>query len=159
MEAARGRIGVLFVCTGNICRSPTAHAVFRHQVEQGGLAGRFRIDSAGTHGYHTGDPPDDRAVRAAQARGVSMADLRARKVESGDFDGFDYIFSMDSGHYKILAGLGGAAAEGRLFHFLPGGGDVPDPYYGQPADFDRVFAMVERACGRWLDAIRLKHGL
>ncbi len=145
------KIGVLFVCTGNICRSPTAEAVFRHKVRLAGLETRFLIDSAGTHGYHTGDPPDPRAIATALERGVDMRDLRARKVETQDFDRFNHIYAMDRGHYAMLDRLGGA---GPLSMFLEENADVPDPYYGGQKDFDRVFALVDAACDRLLAALQ-----
>lgn len=144
--------GVLFVCTGNICRSPTAEAVFRHQVEAAGMSSRFFTDSAGTHGYHIGDPPDPRSVSVAAARGVDMRDLRARKVQVSDFSRFHYIVAMDSGHYTVLERLkpatgGGALSLFRTFEAVDGPAlDVPDPYYGGQADFEQVYDLIEGGC-------------
>lgn len=148
------KIGVLFVCTGNICRSPTAEGVFRHKVRVAGLEPRFLIDSAGTHGYHIGDPPDHRAIATALGRGVDMRDLRARKVGSEDFEAFDYIYAMDAGHHGILSRFSG---RGALSLFMEGGEDVPDPYYGGQKDFDLVFDMVDQECERLLLFLRQKH--
>jgi len=146
-------IGVLFVCTGNICRSPTAEAVFRHHVAKAGLEHRFRIDSAGTHGYHIGDPPDHRAIATALAKGVDMRDLRARRFDAVDYNEFHYVLAMDASHHAFLGRLGG---KGVLGMFMAG--DVPDPYYGGQADFDLVYRLVDEGCGRWLSLIREKHG-
>ena len=145
-------ISVLFVCTGNICRSPTAEAVFRHKVREAGLERHFRIDSAGTHGYHIGDPPDPRSIATALAEGVDMRDLRARQVQKADFTQFDHIFAMDSGHYTHLERFGG---EGRLFMYLTGKGhiDLPDPYYGGQKDFDLVFRLVNEETERLLQRL------
>lgn len=155
MKTPIDQIGVLFVCTGNICRSPTAEAVFRHQVEAAGLGGRFLIDSAGTHGYHTGDPPDPRSVAAALARGVDMRDLRARKVENVDFSKFDHILAMDAGHHDILSRLGDVR---RLSMFLDGR-DVPDPYYGPLAGFGDIYGLIELGCRDLLQKLRIFHHL
>ncbi len=157
-------IGVLFVCTGNICRSPTAEAVFRHKARLAGLEPRFLIDSAGTHGYHIGEPPDSRSIATAMARGVDMRDLRARIVASGDFDQFDYVLAMDRGHRGLLLPWHVGASRGQLGLFLGfpdftgGGGDVPDPYYGAQKDFDDVYVMIERGCDTMLSWIRQQHG-
>ena len=152
-------LGILFVCTGNICRSPTAEAVFRHKVRQGGLEHHFRIDSAGTHGYHIGEPPDSRTVATALDRGVDMRDLRARKVRDDDFSQFDYIFAMDSGHHTILSRFAGA--DGRLGMYMsdPAYPDMPDPYYGGQKDFDLVYRLVEEETDRLLARLAAKHGL
>ncbi len=154
--ASGDKIGVLFVCTGNICRSPTAEAVFRHQVEKAGLADMFAIDSAGTHGYHVGDPPDHRSIAMAQQQGVDMTNLRARKVEPRDFEVFDYIYAMDSGHFRALKSFKGPA---DLSLFRSDGGDVPDPYYGALADFQVVYDMVFAGAGDILAQIIQKHSL
>jgi len=155
--------GILFVCTGNICRSPTAEAVFRHKVKALGLESHFRIDSAGTHGYHIGNPPDSRSIETAHRRGVPMDDLRARKVEREDFEEFDLILAMDGGHYEILSALAPAKSRAKLAYFLnhtgERGDDVPDPYYGLSSGFEGVFDMVDEACERILADWRAKNRL
>lgn len=139
--------GVLFVCTGNICRSPTAHGAFRDAVRAAGLEGRVRVDSAGTHGYHVGDPPDPRTVAAGRARGLILDDLRARKLVAADADRFDLILAMDAGHLSHIQRIipAGSRAQAALFlDFAPDAPlrEVPDPYYGGAADFERVLDLV-----------------
>jgi protein-tyrosine phosphatase len=143
---------ILFVCTGNICRSPTAHAVLSHLVRgEQGLPSIF-VDSAGTHGYHVGDPPDPRAVAVAAAAGVDMRGQRARRFDNGGFETFDLLVAMDSGHQRHLEAL----AKGNLKHlekivrftaFLGDrDGQVRDPYYGTMADFEAVYAQIDQGC-------------
>ena len=139
---------VLFVCMGNICRSPTAEAVVRDFARREAEALALELDSAGTHGFHAGDPPDERAIEAARRRGIDMSGLRARKVEAQDFERFDLVLAMDEVVYGRLAGLAphGLAERLRLFlDYAPelGRRDVPDPYYGGPAGFEEVLDLVE----------------
>lgn len=155
-----GVIKVLFVCTGNICRSPTAEGVFRHMVEAAGLSGAVETDSAGTHGYHIGEPPDPRSVAAAAARGFDLSALRARRVTRADFHSFDLILAMDRGHFEQLIAQRptDARAAVKLFldyHPTPGkmSGDVPDPYYGDRDGFEQVLDLVETASKALLDDI------
>ena len=140
---------VLFVCTGNICRSPTAHGVFQKMVQAAGLADRVRVDSAGTHDYHVGEPPDARAQAHARRRGYDLSVLRARQVSSVDFEAFDRILAMDRGHLKILrrqAPPGYAGLQLFMDYAPPSlGPDVPDPYYGGADGFERVLDMIEHA--------------
>ena len=141
---------VLFVCTGNICRSPTAEGVFRKAVADAGLGAQIEIDSAGTHGYHIGEAPDPRSVAAAARRGVDIAGLKARKVEKTDFNRFDLILALDKDHLHHLRALrrDEHKAEVRLlldFHGEARGRDVPDPYYGHDIDFELVLDLVEDA--------------
>jgi len=151
-------IKVLFVCTGNICRSPTAEGVLRHFIAAEGLTGMIEADSAGTHGYHVGEPPDPRTIEAAAARGFDLTPLRARKVVRADFERFDLILAMDRGHLAHLEALRpvGARAAVKLFlSYHPGESgeslaDVPDPYYGGPAGFEEVLDLVERTSRAFL---------
>lgn len=136
---------VLFVCTGNICRSPTAAGVFAALVRQAGLQDAIHVESAGTHDYHVGSPPDLRAQHHARQRGYDLSALRARQVRRRDFAEFDLIVAMDRGHLEILEDNCPEAHRGKLRMLIPGR-DVPDPYYGGPEGFDRVLDMVEAAC-------------
>jgi protein-tyrosine phosphatase len=156
------KVSVVFVCMGNICRSPTAEAVFRHYVESAGLSEHIMIDSAGTHDYHIGDPPDLRMQRAAQQRGYDLSALRGRQVESGDFRRFDYVLAMDKANLAILQRLAppDSATRAQLFltyarHYAER--EVPDPYYGGADGFERVLDMVEDAAQGLLQHIRQKH--
>ena len=148
---------------GNICRSPTAHAVFRKLVEEADLADRIEIDSAGTHAYHVGEAPDQRAQQTAARRGIRMHDLRARQVDLGDFYHYDLILAMDADNLANLMTMrpDDATAEVKLFlrEYAPEHGPVvPDPYYGGADGFERVFDMVEAASGRLLEDVRQRIG-
>jgi protein-tyrosine phosphatase len=156
------KVAVVFVCMGNICRSPTAEAVFRQYVERAGLAGQIVIDSAGTHDYHIGEPPDSRTQRAAQQRGFDMTRLRGRQVEAADFSRFDYVLAMDAANLAILLAPKESATQARLFldyahHHVER--EVPDPYYGGEDGFERVLDMVEDAAAGLLQHIRAHHFL
>jgi protein-tyrosine phosphatase len=158
------RVRVLFICMGNICRSPTAHGVFRKLVEDAGLVDFIEIDSAGTHAYHEGEPPDRRAQETAMRRGIALSDLRARRAQAADFDRFDYILAMDQDNYHNMSGLcpDGRGLERRLMLLMDFAPDmrlreVPDPYYGGAGGFETVFDMVEAAAQGLLDEIRRKH--
>ena len=156
------RVSVLFVCMGNICRSPTAHGVFRKLVQQSGLAERIAIDSAGTHAYHVGEAPDRRARATAERRGIDLSDLRARKTTPGDFLDFDYVLAMDQDNYFALLEICPKGMQHKLQLFMDYAPDmrtreVPDPYYGGPTGFERVFDLVEAAAQGLLDEIRAKH--
>lgn len=162
MLMMRNNISVVFVCMGNICRSPTAEAVFRHYVESAGLDGYILIDSAGTHDYHIGDAPDARAQRAAQQRGYDMSGLRGRQVEEGDFSRFDYVLAMDKANLAILRSLAPPASNAQVRLFLGyarhhADREVPDPYYGGEDGFERVLDMVEDAAEGLLQHIRQQH--
>lgn len=142
------KYGVLFVCTGNICRSSTAEGVFRHYVIKNGEEERFFYDSAGTHGYHVGEPPDSRATATALARGIEMHDLRARRFKKQDFDEFDLILAMDEGHYDILESMAPSNGNASLSLFMDYASgmdrsDVPDPYYGSQNDFEYALDLIE----------------
>ena len=153
------KVRVLFVCMGNICRSPTAHGVFRGLVERVGLGEVVEVDSAGTHGYHIGEAPDLRAQRAAEQRGINLSDLRARQAKTADFLHFDYVLAMDRDNLQILSSLCPAGQEKKLrllMDFAPDlrTQEVPDPYYGGISGFDRVFDLVEAAAEGLLADIR-----
>lgn len=144
------KISVLFCCMGNICRSPTAEAVFRARVEEAGLAQQILIDSVGTHDYHIGKQPDLRTQRAAKQRGYDMANLRGRQVEVADFTRFDYVLAMDNANMAILYRLCPQQQRDRLGMFLEYASrhkqrEVPDPYYGGEDGFEQVLDMVEDA--------------
>ncbi|MDR2195034.1 MAG: low molecular weight phosphotyrosine protein phosphatase [Gallionellaceae bacterium] len=150
---------ILFVCMGNICRSPTAEAVFRHYVEKAGLSQSIEIDSAGTHDYHIGKAPDARAQRAAARRGYDMSPLRARQVEAADFKRFDYVLAMDDDNLAILQRLRPRDATAHLGLFLDFAKrheerEVPDPYYGGEAGFERVLDLIEDASEGVLEGMR-----
>lgn len=141
---------ILFVCTGNICRSPTAEAVARQRIEAAGLADLIMVDSAGTHGYHVGEPPDPRTLLAASRRGYDLSSLRARQLESDDFQRFDLLLAMDRGHLEIMQRKAPPVYRNRLKLFLsyaPSSGyeDMPDPYYGGDAGFETVLDLCESA--------------
>jgi low molecular weight protein-tyrosine phosphatase len=152
------RTSILFVCLGNICRSPLAEGVFRHLVEERGLADRFHVDSAGTGDWHVGQPPDPRSTAVAAAHGVVLTGL-GRQVSAPDLDHFDHIVAMDRDNLHDLERLadahGGPAQLHLLRDFDPGADhpDVPDPYYGGPGGFERVYAMVRRSCEGLLDEL------
>jgi protein-tyrosine phosphatase len=151
-----GRTSVLFVCLGNICRSPLAEGVFRHLARERGVESAYEIDSAGTGGWHAGEAPDRRAAAVARRRGVPLESV-ARQVSPDDLDRFDRIVAMDRDNLSKLESLkrrhGGRARLHLLRDFdpEPGDGEVPDPYYGGPDGFDHVYEMVLRASEAFLD--------
>jgi protein-tyrosine phosphatase len=156
---SRNKVSVLFICMGNICRSPTAEGVFRDKVKQAGLNVDIHIDSAGTHDYHVGNPPDSRAQDAARGRGYDLSDLRGRQVNKQDFEVFDYILAMDKDNLSLLLKNCPAHQQHKVrrllsfsqrFHNL----DVPDPYYGGRDGFDNVLDMVEDAALGLIAAIK-----
>jgi protein-tyrosine phosphatase len=156
------KVKVLFVCMGNICRSPTAHGVFRQLVREAGLEDRIKVDSAGTHAYHVGNPPDPRAQAAARRRGVELDDLRARQARPQDFLEYDYVLAMDQDNYQGLSAICPRGQERRIGLFLDYAPqlrvrEVPDPYYGGPQGFERVFDLVEAAARGLLEDIRRRH--
>jgi len=140
---------ILFVCMGNICRSPTAEGVFRHQVEAAGLSDVITIASAGTHDYHIGEPPDRRSQAAARLRRYDLSAQRARHVATADFERFDYLLAMDHENLAHLQRLAppGLRSKARLFLEFGTHGvlEVPDPYYGGADGFERVLDLVEDA--------------
>ncbi|MCG6940073.1 MAG: low molecular weight phosphotyrosine protein phosphatase [Thiohalocapsa sp.] len=160
----RATVKVLFVCMGNICRSPTAQGVFRKLVQEAGLAEVIEIDSAGTHAYHVGEPPDPRAQETARRRGIDLSDLRARRVTAADLEHYHYVLVMDQDNYHALSDLcpPGRGLERRvtlLMDHAPQARmrEVPDPYYGASGGFEAVFDMVEEAAAGLLEDIRQRH--
>ncbi|KAA5604746.1 low molecular weight phosphotyrosine protein phosphatase [Roseospira marina] len=157
-------VAVLFVCTGNICRSPTAEGLFRHKVADAGLASAVTVDSAGTAAFHVGEPPDERAAEAARRRGYDLDGQTARQVSARDFHRFDLLVAMDRTHFQRLRALApDEAARDRVvmmsaFSSGPDGpSDVPDPYYGGGGGFERVLDMLEDATDGLLKHLRDHH--
>jgi protein-tyrosine phosphatase len=153
------KVKVLFICMGNICRSPTAEGVFSKLVKEQNLEHQFVIDSAGTHAYHIGEAPDHRAQAAALERGVELANLRARKFVMGDFEDFDFLLAMDDDNYTILNSACPEEYKTRIRYFLDfapeiSAREVPDPYYGGMYGFDRVLDMVEAASAGFLSTLK-----
>lgn len=156
------KIKVLFCCMGNICRSPTAEGVFAKLVHDSGLNKVIEIDSAGTHAYHIGEPPDVRAQRSALERGVDISLLKARKARTADFEYFDYVLAMDEDNFQHLLQICPNGKEEKLQLFLDYAPhleyrEVPDPYYGGAQGFERVLDMVELAALGLLEHIRSRH--
>ena len=153
----KGKTRVLFVCLGNICRSPTAHGVFRQLVEERGLSHLIETDSAGTGAYHVGEPPDHRATAEAAKRGYDLSDLRARQAVAADFAYYDYVIAMDVqnlGGLRSICPTDYSGYLGMMTDFTDSyEGDVPDPYFGGAAGFTYVLDMLEDACGALLDRI------
>lgn len=150
---------ILFVCTGNICRSPTAEAVARERFAAAGLAGCVEFDSAGTHGYHVGEAPDPRTQAAAARRGYDLSPLRARRLADEDFERFDLLLAMDRGHFAHMQHRGSSRHGGRVELFMRcapdvGEDEVPDPYYGGGAGFEHVLDLCEAAVDGLLDRLR-----
>ncbi len=167
---------VLFVCLGNICRSPLAEGVFRHQVEQAGLAEAFHIDSCGTSSYHVGEAPDPGSRRVAAKHGVNIHSQRSRQLDPSDFERFDLLICMDQSNVRATRRVGGLRAErggepdppssvlAPRLHLLRqwdpvSEGDVPDPWGGGAGGFDRVFEIVDRSCRGLLEHLRQGAGL
>ena len=148
---------VLFVCMGNICRSPTAEGVFRHHAEQAGVIERLHIDSAGTHAYHVGEPADHRARAAAERRGISLEGIYARRVSSDDYERFDFILAMDEDNLERLRRDSPEEHLQKLRLFLEFADtherEVPDPYYGGAAGFEYVLDLVEEASRGLLETL------
>lgn len=152
-------VSVLFVCLGNICRSPTAEAVFRKLVSDAGLEARVHIDSAGTASYHEGAPPDARALAAAKARGFDLSGIRARRIVRDDFEEFDLVLAMDEdnlGDLKEIVPAGARARIALLLDYAPKRSErsVPDPYYGGRNGFERVLDLVTEACAGLVEELR-----
>lgn len=154
-------IKILFVCLGNICRSPTAEAVMTGLLQQAGLADDVFVDSAGTADWHVGKPADERSVAAAAARGYDMSHLRARQVSEDDFFNFDYILAMDESNFQHLRSMCPENAPTQPLKLLPhytkqGLTDVPDPYYGGSEGFNQVLDLLEDACAALLHEIQAR---
>jgi protein-tyrosine phosphatase len=152
------KIRVLMVCLGNICRSPTAEAMLRKHLAVAGLAEMVEVDSAGTADYHVGAPPDRRAIAHGERRGLALRHLRGRQVARSDFDRFDFVFAMDEDNLEQLARLrptGARARLGLLLDLAPALGEreVPDPYSGGGAEFERVLDLVDIACAAFVETL------
>jgi protein-tyrosine phosphatase len=143
-------VKLLFVCTGNICRSPTVEGVFRQELLLSGIE-EIDIDSAGTQSYHVGDAPDPRSQAAASHRGVDLSDLRARKVMAQDYKEFDYLLAMDRSHLQWLRDNRPGGATARVEMFM--NQDMPDPYYGGGEGFELVLDMAEEGSKRWIERL------
>jgi protein-tyrosine phosphatase len=156
-------VSVLFVCLGNICRSPTAHGVFQHLVDSHNLQQVITVDSAGTGDWHIGRAPDQRSTATALQRGYDLSVLRARQVSAEDFSRFDYILAMDAQNLRDLQNMRPAQFRGELDLFLRYGNsalnEVPDPYYGESDGFEHVLNLVEDAAQGLLQAIAQQHQL
>jgi protein-tyrosine phosphatase len=153
-------VRVLFVCWGNICRSPLAQGVFEDVLRREELDDEVFVDSAGTGSWHVGSPPDDRAQRSASARGLDLSAQRARRILADDCEEFDYVLTMDEQTYRTVASLCRGSAVVRPFlDFAPHSPEreVPDPYYGGPDGFEHVLDLVEEASEGLLDDIRDRH--
>jgi protein-tyrosine phosphatase len=147
----KATIRVLFICTGNICRSPTAEGVFRKMVAEGPLNGHVEIDSAGTHGFHVGAPPDARAIEHAARRGYDIQGLRARQTSADDFEHFDYLLAMDELNVRHLRAMSPTRLKHKIELLMDYGGgkddtEVPDPYQGEDRDFERALDLIEKGC-------------
>ena len=156
------KVKVLFICMGNICRSPTAHGVFEQLLEQHGLAHAVAVDSAGTHAYHVGEAPDKRSQQVARERGYELGHLRARRVENRDFEDFDYVLAMDNDNYNLLAAQCPGHQQDKLQMFLDyaqnfSEREVPDPYYGGARGFQHVLDLVEDAALGLIHDIQRRH--
>jgi len=156
-------IKVLFVCLGNICRSPLAEGIFQHQVRKAGLDNKILVASAGTSGWHIGDPPDPRSIEVARENGIHL-DSVGRKAINEDFAAFDYIIAMDQSNYAHLKAMPGSFDHDaaklflmRDFDEIGKGQDVPDPYYGGDDGFRKVFTMLDRSCHNLLAEIKTNH--
>ncbi len=157
---------ILFVCTGNICRSPTAEGVFNKLVADVGLSKLIKAESAGTHGFHAGNAPDKRAQDLAKSRGYNLARLRARRIEKEDLDRFDLVLAMDRDHFDLLNAMRMNTARATIRMMLDYGtpsvkrgmDSVPDPYGGGQDDFMRAFDLIEDAANGLLYALRVELG-
>jgi protein-tyrosine phosphatase len=149
------RISILFVCMGNICRSPLAEGIFTDLVEEAGLGDRFAIDSAGTGSWHQGDQPDRRSIATARNHGIDITRQKARRIRTGDFGDFDLIIAMDRNNVAALRALAPEAANIHLFGDLAlgSGEDIPDPYFGGSDGFEAVYARLLAGCRKLLSTL------
>jgi len=159
----KDKVAVLFVCMGNICRSPTAHGVFQAMVDDQDLSARIMVDSAGTHSYHIGSPPDIRSQDTARSHGIDLSGLRARQFNAEDFSDFDYLLAMDHPNLSNMSALQPDNARARLDLMLSysekfNQKEVPDPYYGNDG-FELVFDMISDASAGLLSYIKQRHSL
>jgi len=153
-------VRILFVCMGNICRSPLAQGVFEDVLRREGLESEVFVDSAGTGSWHVGEPPDERAQSSARLRGLDLSSQRARRIEPEDCQIFDYILTMDEENYHMVSSLCRGSAVVRPFLDFAADSpetEVPDPYYGGPQGFDHVLDLVDEASEGLLDDIRERH--
>lgn len=161
MADNKAKVSVLFVCMGNICRSPTAEGVFRKFVTDAGLGEQIGTDSAGTHAYHQGSPPDKRAQEAAKRRGYVLEDIRSRPIDADDFERHHYIIAMDLDNLEVLHVHATDVHRDKVRLFLEFANDdpkaeVPDPYYGGSSGFENVLDLVEEASRGLLETLRAK---
>ncbi len=150
---------ILFVCTGNICRSPTADGIMKKIIADNGLSNKVIVDSAGTHGYHVNSPPDNRATATAKANGIDISNLRARMINTNDFLEFDIMLAMDRGHLEFMQQMQPSASKAKIDIFLNYAQnideiDVPDPYYGTGDGFQYVFDLIQNGCDGLLKNIK-----
>ncbi len=155
-------IRVLMVCMGNICRSPLAHGRFEHLVKEAGLGSRITVDSAGTHAYHVGEPPDRRSQQTALRRGIDISGQRARKVSLSDFEVFDYLLAMDRDNQALLMSIAPPKHRHKVRLFLEfapelNEREVPDPYYGGQSGFEGVYDLIDAASQGLLEEIKKRH--
>lgn len=156
-------LNLLFVCMGNICRSPTAHAIMQTKIDVYGLQGVVSVDSAGTHAYHVGEQSDARSRQTAQARGIDMEHLRARKISINDYDHFDYIYAMDEANLELVQYYAPSQPKAQIELFLAPANrarasnrrEVPDPYHGGEAGFTDVFTLLDVGCEAILSELGL----
>jgi protein-tyrosine phosphatase len=156
------QLRVLMVCTGNICRSPTAEGILRHKLREAGLDDQVEVDSAGTESYHVGHPPDPRSHRHALARGYDLSGQSARRLTKPDFQQFDWLVAMDKGHLRDMLRQCPPEFTGRVRLLMDFAGkpgvDVPDPYYGSVGSFERVLDLVEEGCDGLMQELRRQLG-
>ena len=153
------KTAILFVCMGNICRSPTAEGVFRKRARAAGLGDTVTVDSAGTHGYHNGNPPDPRSTEYAAKRGIDLSTQRSRKVTAADFIDFDHLYAMDRDNLALLTAACPSEHRHKLGLFMQfakhaGSTEVPDPYHGGADGFDRVLDYIEDASDGLIAALQ-----